>query len=506
MKKGLAIGVLLIIAVAVSGMFFVSAAPRPGACPIQSDTNIVVYGDTGTGGVGSLSKSWIAHFFDWWKTYDANIKYVFLDRNDVKTDCNLANYPNVKLYVQPGGNAYYQQNALGSTGRTKILSYLDSGRAYLGICAGAFYAANDYYWQGSYYNWPNLLKRFPTVEGSITSIADYDANPGYALTSLDGGRFNMIYYGGPTRGWRNTPLTFPGEQKLTFTSIPRNLPASIKNGKMLLMSTHAEAFENDGISGLTTADRIENYKWLANSINDAAGTGFYVPAYTNPPQCSDGIDNDGDGFVDYPTDAGCTSMGDNDETDPLPMQCSDGIDNDWDGFIDYPADLGCLNALDNDETDVSGTVDLLFDNFEQGLSGWTLNTVSGGNPWQTTIANVYQGVYSAQSSPMSTSEPASVMERGVNTAGYSNVEFSYYRQLVGLDAADEFKAKWFDGGSWNIIEETLGNSADDAGYIYKVYSLPASAGNNANFKVRFECTAGAVSEFCRVDNVKVTGS
>lgn len=35
---------------------------------------------------------------------------------------------------------------------------------------------------------------------------------------------------------------------------------------------------------------------------------------------------------------------------PLPV-CSDGIDNDSDGKIDYPADPGCISAADTDETD-----------------------------------------------------------------------------------------------------------------------------------------------------------
>jgi hypothetical protein len=37
---------------------------------------------------------------------------------------------------------------------------------------------------------------------------------------------------------------------------------------------------------------------------------------TNPPQCSDGLDNDADGLIDYPADRGCSSSTDNDETDP----------------------------------------------------------------------------------------------------------------------------------------------------------------------------------------------
>jgi hypothetical protein len=69
------------------------------------------------------------------------------------------------------------------------------------------------------------------------------------------------------------------------------------------------------------------------------------------PQCSDGIDNDGDGKTDYPADPGCTGPNDNNETDPPKPQCSDGIDNDGDGQTDYPADPGCSGPGDNDETD-----------------------------------------------------------------------------------------------------------------------------------------------------------
>ncbi len=67
------------------------------------------------------------------------------------------------------------------------------------------------------------------------------------------------------------------------------------------------------------------------------------------PACSDGVDNDGDGLVDYPNDPGCSSASDDDERDP--PQCSDGRDNDGDGLIDYPDDPGCSSAQDDDETD-----------------------------------------------------------------------------------------------------------------------------------------------------------
>jgi cytochrome c553 len=77
---------------------------------------------------------------------------------------------------------------------------------------------------------------------------------------------------------------------------------------------------------------------------------------TPPPvaQCADGIDNDGDGLIDFPADPGCTDANDNDEFNAPPppvAQCADGIDNDGDGLVDM-ADPGCSSPADNDETNL----------------------------------------------------------------------------------------------------------------------------------------------------------
>lgn len=66
--------------------------------------------------------------------------------------------------------------------------------------------------------------------------------------------------------------------------------------------------------------------------------------------CSNGIDDDGDGVVDYPYDPGCSSPNDGDETDPLtPPQCSNGMDDDGDRLTDYPDDPDCTSAGDDSE-------------------------------------------------------------------------------------------------------------------------------------------------------------
>jgi hypothetical protein len=104
--------------------------------------------------------------------------------------------------------------------------------------------------------------------------------------------------------------------------------------------------------------------------------------------CNDGYDNDGDGKVDYTVDLGCTTptpQTDDSEEDQQPVdcelvptdpscvippepvtQCSDGLDNDGDGKIDWNGggkgtsfkDPGCKNAEDPSELDDPDVIEI----------------------------------------------------------------------------------------------------------------------------------------------------
>jgi hypothetical protein len=106
--------------------------------------------------------------------------------------------------------------------------------------------------------------------------------------------------------------------------------------------------------------------WLAASSrvsvipqNEYNYVGFRVAMI---PACSDGLDNDGDGFIDFPDDPGCLgSLGTLE--DP---ECNDGIANDTDGLIDFPDDPGCYGSWywtespecdDGIENDTDGLID-----------------------------------------------------------------------------------------------------------------------------------------------------
>jgi hypothetical protein len=63
--------------------------------------------------------------------------------------------------------------------------------------------------------------------------------------------------------------------------------------------------------------------------------------------CDDNIDNDGDGFVDYPADPGCRNASSTTES----PECNDRIDNDGDGKIDFDGGASATQGA------VSGTPD-----------------------------------------------------------------------------------------------------------------------------------------------------
>ncbi|MCX6781797.1 MAG: carboxypeptidase-like regulatory domain-containing protein [Candidatus Magasanikbacteria bacterium] len=110
----------------------------------------------------------------------------------------------------------------------------------------------------------------------------------------------------------------------------------------------------------SAVDKAGNAMSRTYQFNDLSCAQLGCSASAITPQCSDGVDNDGDGRIDFPADAGCANSDDNNEfstgdyscsTTPsggIVTQCSDGVDNDNDNLIDL-ADPGCENETDNNE-------------------------------------------------------------------------------------------------------------------------------------------------------------
>ena len=103
-----------------------------------------------------------------------------------------------------------------------------------------------------------------------------------------------------------------------------------------------------GVKGVAEAGNVTISARLGNLVGATSLTIFSAPPVGN---CEDGIDNDADGFVDYPADPGCGGTGTWAKESP---QCQDGVDNDGDLAVDFPADASCSDPTDDSESGGSG--------------------------------------------------------------------------------------------------------------------------------------------------------
>jgi len=145
------------------------------------------------------------------------------------------------------------------------------------------------------------------------------------------------------------------------------------------------------------------------------------------------------------------------------------------------------------------------DDFNDGnLNGWTITNnpaTLSGTEWSNT------GTEAEAAPGASSTLGTSNLSILINTSGFENIILNYDRQLVGFDTEEEFKVSWStDGTNFNVLEETLTSTPDDANFVSKTFNLPSGANNNANFELRIECTANAASDLCRLDNLLVSGT
>jgi len=153
---------------------------------------------------------------------------------------------NYRLLYMPGGWAPNFIADLHPKGESKIREFVRAGGAYLGVCAGAYFACDHVVWDGKRYDYSLDLFAGGAV-GPIREIAPW---PGFALTKIvfseaarwfapDAAVHWTLYYGGPY---------FVNVQEAGGTVLARFVlngqPAIIEvpfgKGRVVLMSPHME--------------------------------------------------------------------------------------------------------------------------------------------------------------------------------------------------------------------------------------------------------------------------
>ena len=173
-------------------------------------------------------------------------------------------------------------------------------------------------------------------------------------------------------------IDFPADPDCLATSSPSELPMQRQQPRPrgLILDSGVEAnnpkylelgcqngADDDGdglvdypadLQCLTPLDRDEEGESTTLSL------GLRLTGYAYAlPECLDGLDNDGDGYIDL-ADSSCfgpTDLSAEAEDEEILPACADLIDNDEDGEIDWPEDYSCL-ARGADSEDTCGHLDL----------------------------------------------------------------------------------------------------------------------------------------------------
>ncbi len=139
-------------------------------------------------------------------------------------------------------------------------------------------------------------------------------------------------------------------------------------------------YQRRGVIGLNDVDHVAFRARFADG-----SVGIFV---AKPSACNDGLDNDDDGYVDFPADRGCKAGSSNREN----PDCDNGVDDDGDGLVDS-TDPSCLaassareNAQCQDGVDNDGEGEVDFDggaSANGGVSVAPADLDCAGTPWRS---------------------------------------------------------------------------------------------------------------------------
>ncbi|MFA4825480.1 MAG: type IV pilin [Methanoregula sp.] len=140
---------------------------------------------------------------------------------------------------------------------------------------------------------------------------------------------------------------------------------------------------------------------------------------------------------------------------------------------------------------------IYYEGFESGSTGWVLNGASRQNgivpknqTWSMRLRNTNS------------------MYRPTTTANYESIVVQFAWTAQSLDSISETVLAEYstDGGAnWNTLSQITGPTASPTTLtIVTSATLPASAGNNANFQLRFRITGNNNNDLLYVDDVKIT--
>jgi glutamine amidotransferase-like uncharacterized protein len=173
---------------------------------------------------------------------------------------------NYRLICFPGGDMYEYAQDLHILGADNIKAFINGGGAYLGICAGANYAAREIYWRGDKLNMISLgifagITRAPY--DNIVPYPDYGmcridiTDSLHPITATEADSAWMLYYWGPAFfPDSNATVDILGEY--TITGDAALCAFAYGDGRVFITGPHPEFEEDDDRDGTTLGDEFDD--------------------------------------------------------------------------------------------------------------------------------------------------------------------------------------------------------------------------------------------------------
>ena len=234
----------------------------------QDKTDFAVYADTGAWEAGVIAYE---HFFDY-----KGLTHERIYSEDVNTSDLSAQYRGILF---PGGWAYNYKLPITTTGLESIRKLVREGGAYIGMCAGAYFACDSIYWEeDGKLDYP--LDLFSGIAiGALDRIAPWDD---YAMTQVDMNplhpinRFHpsfesVMYFGGPYFVPRPGTVMDTIATWNDYYDQPAVVGVSYGKGRVLLSGPHPEIEEDDVRDGTEfgteLADNGSDWPWLWSAVD-----------------------------------------------------------------------------------------------------------------------------------------------------------------------------------------------------------------------------------------------
>lgn len=170
-----------------------------------------------------------------------------------------------RVLVVPGGDMYAYAEDISSEGKENIRDFVRNGGAYMGVCGGAYFAANRVVWRGSQLAMTPLELFDGTATGPVDEIMPY---PNYTMcrisisyvhpiTEPENDSMTMLYYWGPA-------LISDGETSVTVLgryekgNLPAIVSMSYSQGRVFLTGTHPEIEEDSNRDKVVFGDEFSD--------------------------------------------------------------------------------------------------------------------------------------------------------------------------------------------------------------------------------------------------------